>query len=86
MPPHFVVMGVPRSGTSALADALNFHREIMCGVEYIGDLKNAGKADLPAAFQDPGIIRPLGDKNSRLVSREEVRGAALRRQESLVLS
>ena len=66
MPPHFVVMGVPRSGTSALAEALNLHPEIMCGEEYIGDLKNAGKTDLPAALEDPGIIRPLGDKNRAL--------------------
>ena len=66
MPPHFVVMGVPRSGTSALAQALNLHPEIMCGVEYIGVLKNAGKVDLPAAFEDPGITRPLGDETRAL--------------------
>ena len=66
MPPHFVVMGVPRSGTTALAEALNLHPEIMCGIEYIGDLKSAGKADLPAAFEDPGITRPLGDQNRAL--------------------
>jgi hypothetical protein len=66
MPPHFVVMGVPRSGTSALAEALNLHREIMCGDEYFDDLKNAGSADLPAAFEDPGITRPLGDKTRAL--------------------
>lgn len=78
MPPHFVVMGVPRSGTTALAEALNLHPEIMCGVEYIGDLKYAGKADLPAAFEDPGITRPLGDEN-RAFSRRQASESGRRR-------
>lgn len=31
--PLFLVMGVPRSGTTALADALNRHPAILCGIE-----------------------------------------------------
>ncbi|BBD09304.1 putative uncharacterized protein [Desulfovibrio ferrophilus] len=31
--PLFLVMGVPRSGTTALADALNRHPAIFCGIE-----------------------------------------------------
>ena len=47
----FVVMGVPRSGTSAAAYSLNLHPELMCGIEYFPDAQSACVGSLPDAFQ-----------------------------------
>src|SRR6185369_4700966 len=60
---HFVVMGVPRSGTTATVNALNLHPEIMCGDEYFPNVEAACAATLPSAFEDEKTYRmPNGDR------------------------
>ena len=52
MPLDFAVFGVPRSGTTAAAEALNLHPQIMCGMEYFQDALAASTSVLPDAFED----------------------------------
>lgn len=48
----FILFGVPRSGTTPAAEALNLHPQIMCGVEYFPDFQSACSSPIPSAFAD----------------------------------
>ena len=49
----FIVFGVPRSGTSALARALNLHPDILCGVERFRYKTTPQSIKFPQSFRDP---------------------------------
>lgn len=70
----FVVMGVPRSGTSALAHALNLHPEIMCGIEYFPDVQSACAVSLADAFEHANYNHtPVCDFTRALYQRKKDR-------------
>lgn len=49
----FIAFGVPRSGTSALAYALNLHPDILCGVERFRYKTEPRSIVFPQSFRDP---------------------------------
>lgn len=50
---HFTVLGIPRSGTTALARALNLHPQVFCAMEYfLSEFDYSGNAAL-MRFSDP---------------------------------
>jgi hypothetical protein len=47
----FAILGVPRSGTSALTRAVNLHEEIFCGMEFLRSSDNHRTINYPADFR-----------------------------------
>lgn len=52
-PLDFIVFGVGRSGTTALASALNLHPEILCGIERFHYTVPPAQIVYPDSFHDP---------------------------------
>lgn len=67
----FVVMGVPRSGTTGLVRGLNLHPEIMCGDEHVSNLGLAGTYTVSGLFEDPQIKRPHAEATRALYLRKK---------------
>lgn len=46
----FLLMGVPRSGTTALTSAINLHPDLLCGAEVLNDHRPHRDLDYPRTF------------------------------------
>ena len=51
----FIVFGIGRSGTTALAKSLNMHPDILCGIERFHYATDPGSISFPDAFSSPAF-------------------------------